>query len=185
MQSEVHPERRCAPAARSAGAGAGAPSSMRRCCRCFPRSLRFCREAGSARAPRTRSPRRRRCCSRCSPPPSQAGSWCGVVGMPQLGAEAAERHGGRPLPARADPRSRFALAGRDGDDRRGAAGGRRAPAAGGHPTARSRASPHDCAIAARCCSCRGHGRRPRHPSASPTRSGRASATATGISPGAS
>ena len=38
--------------------------------------------------------------------PSQSGSWCGVVGMPRLGAEAAETTGGRSLAARPDPRSR-------------------------------------------------------------------------------
>ena len=34
--------------------------------------------------------------------------------------------------------------------------------------AMSRALRHDCATAARCSSCRGHGRRPRLPSASPS-----------------
>ncbi len=59
--------------------------------------------------------------------PSQAGSWCGVVGMPQFGAEAAEGLGVDLVAARADPRPRIALAGGDGHDRRGASGGRGAP----------------------------------------------------------
>ena len=79
-------------------------------------------------APRTRSPRRPRCCSRCSAAPSQAGSWCGVVGMPRARRRSGRGAGGRSLAARADPRPRIPVAGGHGDHRRGAARGRRAPA---------------------------------------------------------
>ena len=57
--------------------------------------------------------------------PSQSGSWCGVVGMPRLGAEAAEGLG-VDLAARPDPRPRYPVARGDGDHRRGAARRRRA-----------------------------------------------------------
>ena len=40
--------------------------------------------------PRTRSPRSTSLLLALLAQPSQSGSWCGVVGMPQLGAEAAE-----------------------------------------------------------------------------------------------
>ena len=64
-------------------------------------------------------------------PPSQAGSWCGVVGMPHLGAEAAERLGVdlSRLVVIPDPGSRWLAGG--GDSRRGSSCRGSAPAGAG------------------------------------------------------
>ena len=66
---------------------------MRRCSRCIPPSRRCFPVAGCGRVPRTRSPRSTSLLLALLAQPSQSGSWCGVVGMPRLGAEAAEKLG--------------------------------------------------------------------------------------------
>ena len=95
--------------------GCRGDDSMRRCCRCIPPSLRCCRAVGCGRVPRTRSPPSTSLLLALLAAPSQSGSWCGVVGMPRARRRGGRGAGGRSLPARADPRSRFALARRDGD----------------------------------------------------------------------
>ncbi len=79
----------CAP--RSSGCRAA--GSTPPCCRCSPLSPRSCRAAGCAPGSAYSIASSASLLSALLAAPSQAGSWCGVVGVPQFGAEAAERLG--------------------------------------------------------------------------------------------